>query len=59
MTVTEPWSAGDLTVLQRCATAGLPTVVIALKLGRCVDAVRGKAAEAGVALVGEHDRRSP
>lgn len=46
-----PWSAGELTVLERCATAGLPAVMIALQLGRGVDAVRGKAAETGVPLL--------
>ena len=58
MTVADParpWSAGDLAVLECCATIGLPTLVIALKLGRRVEAVRGKAAETGVALDG--DRR--
>lgn len=51
--VARPWSAGDPTVLELCAAAGMPAVVVALKLRRCVDAVRSKAAESGVRLVGE------
>jgi hypothetical protein len=46
----DPWTTGDLTILERCASVGLPAVVIALKLGRCVSAVRVKAAEYGVRL---------
>jgi hypothetical protein len=48
-----PWTDGELTVLELCATSGLPALVIALKLGRDVDSVRGMAAETGVRLIGE------
>ncbi|NIK58573.1 hypothetical protein [Kribbella shirazensis] len=44
------WTRGDQLVLERCVSAGLPTVVIALKLGRCVETVRVKAAETGIQL---------
>jgi hypothetical protein len=44
------WTQGDQIVLEQCVSVGLPTVVIALKLGRCVETVRTKAAETGVRL---------
>ncbi|MBP2352059.1 hypothetical protein JOF29_003142 [Kribbella aluminosa] len=40
--IARPWSVGDLKALERCATAVLPALVIALKLGRGVLAVQGK-----------------
>jgi hypothetical protein len=44
------WSSQDEAELKRLATGNTPTRVIALKLGRSEDAVRGKAQELNVSL---------
>lgn len=44
------WSQKDVQQLHKLADGNTPTRVIGLKLGRTEDAVRSKAADAGVGL---------
>jgi hypothetical protein len=46
----EPWTAKDLSLLERLAAANLPPSVISLRLGRPEPAIQTKAVQAGIKL---------
>jgi hypothetical protein len=46
----QAWKSSDVSALRGLASQNTPTRVIGLKLGRTPDAVRSKAADAGISL---------
>lgn len=45
-----PWTEGELRVLQRLARQGYPSSVAARRLGRTIPSVQRKAAESGISF---------